>query len=453
MEQNKTARWQRSRKFGLCAFAVAMISLCVLIAIGAKLLLSFRAGTLAASDVSLVTNGMLASGIIALAGLVLAIVTFCLRGQRKGFAAFATVIALAVFLLSGAVTYFYHYMFGTVTQDEEFVELSKEELHVVEPDAQGRIDFEKEQIDIALSKQEIEQKIAMHKVEWEYLVDEDIPTEALAYMNQKSPTKKGYLDSKSEEISNYLLFGLDRSGASDSVMIFSMDRVHKKVKLISLPRDSYVKIPEWGTYTKLTYAYTAGGSKTAVGTVNRNYSMNVADYISVEIDNLKKIIDYVGGVEITLDSDELYYMEVYGHKGLQIGKNHMNGAQALTYSRMRDSSRNDNEIKRTGRQREVLQSLFDTVMDMPVGDYPSLVRYCMELCTTSFETARLLGLVMEAVGNGYTFEQYALVDHVDYWGGQFGPSNYFYVVYDLDCASDAIYRLIYEDLYASGYED
>ncbi len=453
MEQNKKVWQRRSHKLGLCAFAAALISLCVLVAIGLKLFLAFRAGELVASDVSLVTNGMLASGIISLAGLVLAIVTFCLRNQKKGFAAFAAAIALVVILLSGAVTYFYHYMFGTVTQDEEFVELSKEDLHVVEPDAEGHINFEQEAIEIVLPKAEVEQKLSMHKVEWEYLVDDDIPEGALAFMNKKSPARKGYLHSKAENISNYLLFGLDKGGASDSVMIFSMDRVHKKVKLISLARDSYVKIPEWGTYTKLTYAYTAGGSKTAVGTVNRNYSMNISDYISVEIDNLQKIIDYVGGVEVTLDSDELYYMNVYKHFGLEVGKNHLNGAEALTYSRMRDSSRNDNEIKRTGRQREVLSSLFETVMDMPVGEYPALVRYCMELCTTSFETARLLGLVMEAVGNGYTFEQYALVDHIDYWGGQFGPANYFYLVYDLDWASDVIYRLIYEDLYTSGYDD
>ncbi len=452
MEQNDAAK-RRSGKLGLFSFAAALISLFTLIGIGVKLFLAFRAGALVASDISLLTNGMLISGIISVAALVLAVTAFCLRSQKKGVAVFAAVISLMVFLLAGVATYFYHYMFGTVTQDDEFVELSKEDLHVVEPDDDGHISFEQEEVEVSLSQDEVKQKFAAHNVEWEYLVDEDIPEEALGFMNRKSPVRKGFLNSRSEKISNYLLFGLDRVGASDSVMIFSMDRAHKKVKLISLPRDSYVKIPEWGTYTKLTYAYTAGGSKTAVATVNRNYSMNIADYISVEIDNLEKIIDYVGGVEVTLDSDELYYMNVYKHFGLELGKNHLSGAEALTYSRMRDSSRNDNEIKRTGRQREVLSSLFDTVMDMPVGEYPSLVRYCMELCTTSFETARLLGLVMEAVGNGYTFEQYALVDHIDYWGGQFGPANYFYVVYDLDWASDAIYRLIYEDLYVSGYED
>lgn len=452
MEERKKV-WKRSRKLGLIAFAVALLSFFILVGIGLKLVLSFRAGTLEASDISLLTNGMLASAIISVAGLVLAIVTFCLRSQKKGFAAFASVIALMVFLLSGVATYFYHYMFGTVTQDKEFIELSKEDLHVVEPDADGGIDFALEEIDAALSQEEVEQKLAMHKVEWEYLVDDDIPEDALAFMNRKSPVRKGYLSSEAENISNYLLFGLDRGGASDSVMILSMDRVHKKVKLISLARDSYVKIPEWGTYTKLTYAYTAGGSKTAVGTVNRNYSLNISDYVSVEIENLKKIIDYVGGVEVTLDSDELYYMNVYKHFGLEVGKNHLNGEEALTYSRMRDNGPNDSEIERTGRQREVLSSLFETVMDMPAGEYPELVRYCMELCTTSFETARLLGLVMEAVGNGYTFEQYALVDHIDYWGGQFGSANYFYLVYDLDWASDVIYRLIYEDLYSSGYEE
>ena len=69
-----------------------------------------------------------------------------------------------------------------------------------------------------------------------------------------------------------------------------------------------------------------------------------------------------------------------------------------------------------------------------------------------FMTASTFWAAMESFvdhyGNGY-----ALIDEIDYWGGQFGELNYFYVVYDLDKAGDILYTWIYEDLYISGYEE
>ena len=50
-------------------------------------------------------------------------------------------------------------------------------------------------------------------------------------------------------------------------------------------------------------------------------------------------------------------------------------------------------------------------------------------------------------------EQEALLEHVDFWGGIMGQEQFFYTVYDLNRASDYIYRYLYEDLYISGYHD
>ncbi|MBO2526995.1 MAG: hypothetical protein CW335_02270, partial [Clostridiales bacterium] len=74
-------------------------------------------------------------------------------------------------------------------------------------------------------------------------------------------------------------------------------------------------------------------------------------------------------------------------------------------------------------------------------------------CTTSFRTDELMEICLEAVQNRYTVESYAVLENVNYWGGILGQEQYFYCVYDLNRASDWIYRTIYEDLYLSGYAD
>ncbi len=449
-QQPKEGR-KKSSLLGWISFGFMALSACAFCFVVLKALVAYLNHSIGADVLNLVTTGCKVAAALSFGGMISAIVCFFLRKQKKGLAVFSLIIALLIFALSGAIVYFYHYMFDTIEHDEEFNQLTKEELHVVEPSEDGSLRLDVQPEVESIPKEEVEENLSLQKLEWEYLLDTDIPEEALEKMNSQTPITPCYLRSGAEQIENYLLFGLDDQGSSDAIMILTMDRYHKKIKLISLARDSYVKIPEWGSYTKLTYAYNAGGAKTAVQTVNYNYILNIKDYITVDFNEIEQLVDLVGGVDVDLDYAELNVLNRFGHYGLTTGKNRLDGAAALLYSRIRASSATDNEANRTGRQREVLSSMFETAKGMPLDSYPELVRKCMELCTTSFESNELLAIAVEAVTNGYTIENYALIDHVDYWGGEFGSLNYFYVVYDLDGASNVLYRMIYEDLYASGY--
>ena len=111
----------------------------------------------------------------------------------------------------------------------------------------------------------------------------------------------------------------------------------------------------------------------------------------------------------------------------------------------------DSEVTRTGRQREVLNSLFNSAKSASISTYPALVDTVTNLCKTSVGGERILSMMIEAVSDGYTLENYALINYVKCWGGQFGKGGHWYFVYDLDAAGDTLYRLIYEDLYVSGY--
>lgn len=428
---------KRSRKMGVTAFCAAFTALLLLAGIGIYGFLRYRNGALAGTDISIFSIIITAGAILAGIGFVLGIVTLFRKKQRKGFAVSALLIALVVLLICVGAMYAYQYIFSDLNHDDIFNSLSDDDLNVVKIN-NGEVIRETEPIESTASLAELEEQAKLTEIEWEHLTNEDIPEAALKKMNTGAPEGPSYLLDGAENITNFMLFGIDKVGSSDVNMLLSVDRVHHKIKLISIARDSYVMMPKWGTYTKLTYAYRFGGQQCAIQTINHNYSLNISDYISVDFDQLIEIVDLLGGVDVELsEADQWKY------------NSHMDGERALRYSR----DRSDNEINRTARQRNVIRAIMDKVRQMPLTDYPEFIRACFGMCTTSFGTDELMGLCLEVAQSRYTIESYAVLENVDYWGGIFGREEYFYCVYDLNRASDWIYRTVYEDLYHSGYAD
>ena len=428
---------KRSRKMGVAAFCAAFTALLLLAAIAIYGFLRYRNGALAGTDISIFSFIITAGAILAGIGLVLAVITLFLKKQRKGFAVSALLIALVVLLICIGAMYAYQYIFSQLNHDEIFSSLSDDDLNVVKIN-NGEVIRETAPIESTVSLEELEEQAKQMEVEFEHLTNEDIPEEALEKMNTGAPEGPSYLLDGSEKITNFMLFGTDRLGSSDANILLSVDRVHHKIKLISIARDSYVMMPQWGSYSKLTLAYNFGGPQGSIRTINHNLSLNIKDYISVDFEQLIDIVDLLGGVDVELsETDQWRY------------NSHMDGERALAYSR----DRSDNEINRTGRQRKVVLAMMDKVRLMQLTDYPEFIRACFGMCTTSFSTDELMEICLEVVQNRYTVESYAVLENVDYWGGILGQEQYFYCVYDLNRASDWIYRTIYEDLYLSGYAD
>jgi len=447
---------RKSRAMGLCAFGFMILSGLILLFVFGNAFLSYINKNLAIGEIRLLIKGIVIAGIVAAIAFIVAFVTYFMRKQRKGFAIVSTFFSLLIILVSSFAIYAYQYMFGAISQDNAFNDLSSDALHIVQTQHDGEILREDNTPVTTVDKAEIESIIGQQQyeepglqIEWEHLSNDDIPQEALDKMNTGAPEGKSYLTGDHEQILNFALFGLDEVGSSDSIMIFSIDKVHHKIKLISVPRDSYVQVPAWGSYAKLAYPYVWGGPQWAVGTLNHNFSLNITEYISVDMMQLEDIIDLVGGVEVDLDYSEVEFFYNKGYYDVNYGKCRLDGRNAVRYARIRS----DSEANRTGRQREVLISILNTIKTKSWTEYPEFVRACLGMCTTSFGNEQLLELCAEVLQNDYTIEQYALIEQMDYWGGRIGQEQYFYVVYDLNRASDKLYRIIYEDLYISGYKD
>ena len=114
--------------------------------------------------------------------------------------------------------------------------------------------------------------------------------------------EKPLVEEESKEIINIAFFGVDRRDVnepsrSDAIMIVSIDTVHKKIKMSSIMRDTYVEIKNHGE-TKINHAYAYGGPQLAIRTLNENFNLNIRNYVTVDFFNLEKIVDTIGGVTI-----------------------------------------------------------------------------------------------------------------------------------------------------------
>ena len=76
-----------------------------------------------------------------------------------------------------------------------------------------------------------------------------------------------------DSIKNVALFGID-GGRSDTIIIASINQTEHTIKLISIPRDTYVSVQGYGK-TKINHAYAYGKEQLALKTINENFGLNI----------------------------------------------------------------------------------------------------------------------------------------------------------------------------------
>lgn len=209
---------------------------------------------------------------------------------------------------------------------------------------------------------------------------------------------------ENKKMTNILLLGIDRRspkerGRSDSIMIATLDRQHKKIKLTSIMRDTYVDIPGRGM-DKLNHAYAFGGAELAIKTINQNFDMNIREFAAVDFQGFEHIVDILGGIEVDIKSNEVSHVP-----GSHAGPQTLNGKQALAYSRIRKTGNGDYE--RTERQRVVLELVLNKGLKAGVLQYPKLANTIFPYVDTSLSKSEILSMGTSTITNGITkVEQY-----------------------------------------------
>lgn len=249
------------------------------------------------------------------------------------------------------------------------------------------------------------------------------------------------LSKYSDSVTNIALFGIDAEdgniGRSDSIMIATVDSNNKVLKLTSIMRDSYVNIPGRGM-DKINHAYAFGGPELAINTLNSNFDLNIKDYAAVNFSSLPKVIDLVGGVEIEITEEEVSHINGINSAGVY----NLTGDQALAYSRIRYATGGD--YKRTERQREVLEKVFEKVSSKGLGELTSLVYNVLPLIQTSLGTGEILDLgteVLKIKSTKLTQERFPLDG---YCNGEM-INGIYYLVFDKDETVNQLHEYIFEN--------
>ena len=194
---------------------------------------------------------------------------------------------------------------------------------------------------------------------------------------------------------NIAIFGVDsrdgnlNAGAlADVQMIASINRATGEIRLVSVYRDTYVQIDDEGTFHKINEAYFKGGHEQALAAFQRNLDIVVDDYATFNWKAVADAINILGGIDLEITDSEFKYINsfitatvegtgVYSTQLEHAGMNHLDGVQAVAYSRLRLM---DTDFNRTERQRKVItlalekakQADFDTLRTIAATVIPEI---------------------------------------------------------------------------------
>lgn len=237
--------------------------------------------------------------------------------------------------------------------------------------------------------------------------------------------KIDYVDLKSTEITinhgvdeslatyrNIALLGIDArsdtfgtGNRSDCIMILSLNEKTKDVKIASVYRDTYLNIDGHGL-DKVTHAYSYGGPKLALNTLNKNLDLNITEFVAINFDTVRVVVDSIGGVELPIDSQEVKYINGYinslnkqfGTSSANIttpGTYKLDGVQALAYSRIRYTDGGD--YKRTERMRDVFMAVFKKAKTMNISELNNLANTILPHVSTNISENEIMGMIPKAI--------------------------------------------------------
>ena len=250
------------------------------------------------------------------------------------------------------------------------------------------------------------------------------------------------LSQYSDNVKNIALFGIDaedgKIGRSDSIIIATIDTTHKKLKLTSIMRDSYVAIEGHGN-DKLNHAYAFGGPQLAIKTLNENFDLNIDNFVAVNFTTLPKIIDMLGGVTIDITSEEVSHIPGIDAAGIYT----LTGKQALAYSRIRYATGGD--YVRTDRQRTILSKVFEKILCINVTQYPSLLSEILPMVQTNLDYSEILNLGNEVLKMGITTLEQERFPRDGYCEGKMIDKIY-YLTFDKENTVQQLHDYIFEDI-------
>jgi LCP family protein required for cell wall assembly len=167
------------------------------------------------------------------------------------------------------------------------------------------------------------------------------------------------------------------TGRADIIMLFYLDPEDNTGSLLSIPRDTLVEIPDHGE-DKINAAYAYGGEELMIRTINSFLGAEINHYITLDFEGFVKLIDALGGVDITIDRP---IVDSKSGANFASGDHHLTGEQALSYTRSRSTELGD--IGRIQRQQQLFKELIEQKLNTK---YLSSVPYYFNILVENTRT-------------------------------------------------------------------
>lgn len=208
---------------------------------------------------------------------------------------------------------------------------------------------------------------------------------------------------------NILLLGVDsrdmdnlKGTRSDAIMIVSINKDTNDVKILSVYRDTYLKLGDTYTYDKITHACVYGGPEMTIKSLNQALDLNISNYVVVNFKAVADLVDAVGGIEVDVQDFEIEQLNKYTKEtAYNIGRNNfqlveapglqkLDGCQAVSYSRIRKGVGDD--FKRTERMRTVVSLTMNKMKKMDFNDIKGIIKMMTPQVQTNLSKKNILGL-------------------------------------------------------------
>lgn len=225
---------------------------------------------------------------------------------------------------------------------------------------------------------------------------------------------------------NIIVMGVDKRaddvGRSDTLFVVTLDTETKAVSMLSVPRDTRVKIPGFG-WDKINHAYAEGGHKLSMKAVENLLGIPIDYYVLIDLQSFVKVVDALGGVDINVEK-RMYYEDPYDDNGLVIdlqpGMQHMNGRTAIQYVRYRDG---EGDIGRVARQQKFMKALLqEAASPSIITKIPEIITQISSTVQTDMSASEMLNfakVVNDASKQGLDTYMVpgkpAYIDDISYW--------------------------------------
>ena len=261
----------------------------------------------------------------------------------------------------------------------------------------------------------------------DYAGDEMLDAEVIAELDSELAE---YLIGTGEPIDvpegarSILIVGLDaRPGEtrsrSDTIIVLTVDTRSGAIRMTSFLRDTYVAIPGHGS-NRINTAWVFGGFDLLRDTLKQNFGLTVDQYVAVDLTLMTDVFEQLGGLTLDIVSEKQLsaingVIDGYNYQfGLEAnsdfltetGRQHLNGKQVQAYARYRKI---DSDFKRTERQREVLEKVFEKLQGLSVIELSRLASFAMERLSTSLSLSDIISLIPVMLRmNDASFDQLSL---------------------------------------------